>query len=231
MSLKIKEVEVKNGAVFIADVHYKKDNKVFLNFLNELYKNPPSQLFLLGDIFHLLLPFKFLINYNKEAIELINKLSKKTEIYYTPGNHDFNLDSIFENIVVADVFVDKKRGFFLTHGDLTDKDLFYKLYSKLVRNYLGNRFLNILTLNFVNNWLFKKILQKKIKCLKIKNFKEKVFLKTADMNYKVIIEGHYHQNKKFAFKNKIYVNLGAFVCDRSYFVLENNDIKEKIYGN
>jgi UDP-2,3-diacylglucosamine hydrolase len=231
MSLRIKDVCIKEKAVFIADVHYKKGDKRFLNLLKEWIKNPPSQVFFLGDIFHLLLPFKYLISYNKEAIELINDLSKKTEVFYTPGNHDFNISSLFPGVVFADAFVDKKKGIFLTHGDLTDKDRFYKLYVKLIRNYLGNKLLNILTFNFLNNWLFRKILQKKIKCLQIPNFRQKVFLKTADINYKIIVEGHYHQNKKFVFENKTYINLGAFVCNQSYFVFENNDLKELTYGS
>ena len=222
----IKNINLKNGAVFVADVHYKKGDKDFLNLLRLWIKSPPPQVFLLGDIFHLLLPFEFLIRENSEAIELINTLSKKTEVFYTPGNHDFNISSIFPNVTVSDAFVDKEKSIFLTHGDLTDRDIFYKLYVGIIRNYLGNRLLNLLTLNFTNNWLFKKILRKKIKCNKIEEFKEKVFLKTADINYKNVIEGHYHQNRFFDFEDKAYFNLGAFVCDKKYYVYEDNYIKE-----
>jgi len=219
--MRIEKIRVKKGAVFIADVHYKQNNLSFLEFLEHLLKNPPPQLFLVGDIFHLLLPFKFLTEYNKKAIELIEKIALKSEVYYTSGNHDFNLKPIFKNVKVSDAFVDEKNSIFITHGDLTDKDFFYKLYVLLIRNYLGNKLLNYVSFNFVNNWLFKAILRKKVKCLKILDFEAKIKEKIADINYKMIIEGHYHQNKIFDFGDKVYVNLGAFACDKSYFVFEN----------
>lgn len=225
--MKIKNVELKNGAVFIADVHYKKGNKEFLDVLQSFINNPPPQIFFLGDIFHLLLPFNFLIKENIDAINLINQLASKTEVYYTPGNHDFNIEKIFINVVISDAFVDEKKSIFLTHGDLTDKDIFYKLYVLIIRTYLGNQLLNILSLNFINNWLFKKILQKKIKCTKISNFSLKVKSKIADISYKNLIEGHYHQNIFLDFGDKAYFNLGAYVCDKSYFIYEDLAIKEK----
>ncbi len=228
-NLHIKKVSLKEGAVFIADVHYKKGDEKFLSFLESLDENPPSQLFLLGDIFHLLLPFEYLINYNKEAVNLINSIAKKTEVYYAVGNHDFWLDGVFENVTVSDAFVDEKKSIFITHGDLNEKDFFYRIYLKIIRNKNFIRFLNIVSFNFLNNWLFKKILQKKVKCFKISSFKTKIIQKIADINYKMIIEGHYHQNVLYNIKNKTYINLGAFICDRSYYVFRENLLKEKKY--
>jgi UDP-2,3-diacylglucosamine hydrolase len=225
--LNIKEINLKNKAVIIADVHYKSGNEEFLNLLKKWIENPPSQVFFLGDIFHLLLPFKYLINYNKEAIELINKLAEKTEVYYTPGNHDFNISSIFPNVKVADAFVDEEKSVFFTHGDLTDNDIFYRIYVFIIRNYLGNLLLNFFTFNFLNNWLFKKILQKNIKCNKIRAFREKVFSKIADIKYKNVIEGHYHQDVFYDFGDKCYLNVGAYVCNKKYYQIEDYYIKEK----
>jgi len=228
--LKIENVVLKNGAVIIADVHYKKGDDDFLNLLKTWNKNPPSQIFLLGDIFHLLLPFDYLIKYNQEAISLINSLSQKTEIYYTPGNHDFNIRNIFPKILFAQAFFDKEKSIFLTHGDLTDDDVLYHIYEKIIRcNFIENLF-HIITLNFINNWLFKKILQKKIECKKIKNFKNKIKQKIKEYNYDIIIEGHYHQNVILHFNDKQYINLPAFVCNKNYFLiqLENNPIIKEI---
>ena len=228
--MKIENVVLKNGAVIIADVHYKKGDNDFLNLLKTWNKNPPSQIFLLGDIFHLLLPFDYLIKYNQEAISLINSLSQKTEIYYTPGNHDFNIRNIFPKILFAQAFFDKEKSIFLTHGDLTDDDVLYHIYEKIIRcNFIENLF-HIITLNFINNWLFKKILQKKIECKKIKNFKNKIKQKIKEYNYDIIIEGHYHQNVILHFNDKQYINLPAFVCNKNYFLiqLENNPIIKEI---
>ena len=157
--LNIKKINLKDGAVIIADVHYKKGNMEFLNFLKKWIENPPPQVFFLGDIFHLLLPFEFLIKYNQEAIDLINTLSEKTEVYYTPGNHDFNIEKIFPNVKFSEAFIDENKSLFLSHGDLTDTDKRYLFYVKIIRNAYFETLLNIVSLNFINNWLFKKILQ------------------------------------------------------------------------
>lgn len=228
--MKIQKIDLKEKAVIVADVHYKKGDEDFLDLLKKWLENPPPQVFFLGDIFHLLLPFKYLIRYNNEAIELINLLAQKTEVYYTPGNHDFNIESVFKNVKIADAFADEKKSVFLTHGDLTDNDFFYRIYVKIIRNPFLNSLLNILSFNFVNNWLFRKILQKKIKCLKISAFREKVFSKIADIDYKNVIEGHYHQGVEYDFGDKRYFGLGAYVCDKVFYVYENNTLKAE-YGN
>ena len=219
--MKIKDVDIKNGAILIADVHYKKGDKEFLNLLRKWIDNPPSQLFLLGDIFHLLLPFDYLIEYNKEAISLINELSNKTQVFYTYGNHDFGVDYIFPNVVFSDAFVDKKKSIFLTHGDLTSNNFFYKFYASFIRNTFFLKAIHFSSFNFIDNWLFKKVLQKKTYCNEILHFKK--IIKNKRFFFDTIIEGHYHQNKAFEINNKIYINVGAFYCTKSYFLFQLND--------
>jgi UDP-2,3-diacylglucosamine hydrolase len=229
--LKVKKIELKNEAAVIADVHYKKGDTEFLEVLKGWIEHPPPQVFLLGDIFHLLLPFSYLIEYNKEAIDIINSLSVKTDVFYTPGNHDFNIERIFPNVVFADGFLDRKRGVLLTHGDLTDKDFLYRLYVKIIRNKTVEKTLNIISLNFINNWVFKKILSKKTSCKKLENFEKKIKEKLKLYDYGIIIEGHYHQNEILHFHNTEYINLPAFVCTKSYILiqLDNNPIIKEIY--
>ena len=50
---------LKDGAIFIADSHYSKKNEDLYYLLLKLNSSPPSQLFLVGDIFHLLLDFEY----------------------------------------------------------------------------------------------------------------------------------------------------------------------------
>jgi UDP-2,3-diacylglucosamine hydrolase len=221
--MKIKEVEVKNGAVFITDVHYKKGDKKFLDLLTSFIKNPPSQIFFLGDIFHLLLPFEFLYEYNKEAIELINKLSEKTEVYYIYGNHDFCIDEFFPKINFADVFIDKRNSIYLTHGDLDNENLFYRLYSFFIRKRFILKFLNVITFNFLNNYLFKKLLSKKVTC----NY----HISDLHINkpFKYIIIGHYHNFKKIG---NVLI-LSSFFCYKNYYIIQIDkkiNFKEIYYG-
>ena len=78
--------------------------------------------------------------------------------------------------------------------------------------------MNLITLNFINNWIFRKILNKNIKCEKIDNFislAEYKLLQYQDCN--LIIEGHYHQNEIY----KNYINLPSLYCQNSFFQLKN----------
>jgi UDP-2,3-diacylglucosamine hydrolase len=221
--MKIKEVEVKNGAVFITDVHHKKGNKKFLDLLTSFIKNPPPQIFFLGDIFHLLLPFKFLYEYNKDAIKLINRLSEKTKLYYVYGNHDFCIDEFFPKVIFADAFVDKKNSIYISHGDLDTESLVYRFYSFFIRKKFFLKFFNLISFNFINNYLFKKFLNKKIKCnYHLENVKIKKL-------FKCIIIGHYHNFKKF--KN-IFI-LSSFYCSNKYYIIQTDkkiNFKEINYG-
>jgi len=231
--LNIEKINLKNKAIVIADVHYKKGNTEFLNLLKKWIENPPPQVFFLGDIFHLLLPFEFLIKYNQEVIDLINTLSKKTEVYYTPGNHDFNIEKIFPSVKFSEAFIDENKSIFLSHGDLTDTDKKYLFYVKIIRNAYFEMLLNIVSLNFINNWLFKKILQKRIDCKKLPNFEKKIKEKMKNIDFNTIIEGHYHQNRILHVFDKIYINIPAFICTKSYILLQldtNPIIKEIYYG-
>jgi len=215
---------LKEGAVFIADSHYSKQNqdlkKLLLKIKNEEIKT--TQIFLVGDIFHLLLPFRFLIEYNKEIIDLINDLAKTKEIYYFEGNHDFCLDSVFDkNVNVLKEL--KKDGICINHGDIYIKDKFYKFYTKIIRNKIVMDFFNIVSLNFINSWVFKKILNKKVKCDFMKDF-EKLAREKISLYPKciLIIEGHYHQNKTY----KNYINLPSLYCKKSFFQLKNREFHE-----
>ena len=212
---------LKNGAVFIADSHYSKKNEDLYYLLLKLKNKNIPQIFLVGDIFHLLLDFKYLREYNKKVIKLIDEIALNKEVYYFEGNHDFCLDSIFTNVKVLKEL--NKDGICINHGDIYVNDKFYKFYTKFIRNKVTMNIVNIISLNFINNWMFKKILNKKIKC---ENFdfislaKQKL---TFYKNCKLIIEGHYHQNKIY----KNYINLPSLYCQKSYIQFTNNQFIER----
>jgi len=207
---------LKNGAIFIADSHYSKKNEDLYYLLQKLNSSPPSQLFLVGDIFHLLLDFEYLKEYNKKVIDLINEISKKSEVFYFEGNHDFCLDGVFDKSVK--ILKELKRdGICINHGDIYVDDIFYKIYTKIIRNKKFMKIMNIITLNFINNWLFKSILSKKIKCEKISDFKKLANYKISIKDCDFIIEGHYHQNQFY----KNYLNLPSLYCQKEYIKFQN----------
>ena len=63
---------------------------------------------------------------------------------------------------------------------------------------------------------------------KIDNFKEKIEQRMANFSADIIIEGHWHQGVSFEVKNKFYINLPSFACERSFFMLEYRDYKIQI---
>jgi UDP-2,3-diacylglucosamine hydrolase len=213
---------LKNGAVFIADSHYYHSNETLYTLLVEFEKTPPSQLFLVGDIFQLLLDFPYLIEYNKKVIDLINSIAKKCEVYYFEGNHDFCLDGIFSKDVVLLKEL-KKNGICINHGDIYLNDKLYKFYTKIIRKKWFIKFINIASFNFINNWLFKKIITKNIRCDRMDSFEKLAKIKIKlYKNCKFIIEGHYHQN--MIYNN--YINLPSLYCQNSYLRYENKEFIE-----
>ena len=108
------ENSIANEAVFVADVHYNYKRKEFESFLKNLLKNPPPQLFLLGDIFDFLSnEIDYFKKINKTLINLINELSKKTQIFYFEGNHDFNLKDLFSKEISIYPISNQPQIFFL----------------------------------------------------------------------------------------------------------------------
>jgi len=215
---------LKDEAIFIADSHYSKQNEKLYTLLLKIKNNEikTKQIFLVGDIFHLLLDFRYLIEYNKKVINLIDEIGLSKEVYYFEGNHDFCLNGIFKNVKILKEL--KKDGICINHGDIYIKDKFYKFYTRFIRNKISMSIVNVITLNFINNWMFKKLINKKIKCEKMEYFEKLAQEKISfyqDCN--LIIEGHYHQNKIY----KNYINLPSLYCQNSFLYLKNGQFIEK----
>ena len=228
-------IVIKEGAIFIADSHENENRKNFLRFLYALksgeIKTP--QLFLMGDMFDFLAAqCEFFVKFYEPYIDVINEISKKTEIYYFEGNHDFNLAPLFKNVKTYPIgaqpvkFASKcQKCVFIAHGDI-----FLPLVSKYALRFLRIEFF-LKTMNFFDKFLnfrlSKRILNKlkrKILDYKIPNFKElaeaKVYRYNGLCKADIVIEGHYHQGDIFELDSQKYVNVPSFACEQSYFIVE-----------
>ncbi len=229
MNIALQQI-VKEDSIFVADSHYNSNRQELRQFLLQIKSGEikTNQLFLMGDIFDFLSnEISYFKEQNKEIINFINELSKKIEIIYLEGNHDFNLQKLFPNILVIPRqkqpficnYKDKKIA--LAHGDIF-MNFKYNLFTKIIRNKLILVFLNIID---KNNWLTKKInnwlLEKNIfnKCTDFEKFakKRKTFY---SKNIDIIIEGHFHYGKQY----ENYINIPSLACDKQYFI-----IKDKIF--
>ncbi|MCV6607258.1 MAG: metallophosphoesterase [Campylobacterales bacterium] len=224
-----------DGAIFIADSHYSPKNPKFLDFLQKVDRGEikTPQLILLGDNFDLLIPrIKKTVENNQEPIELIQKISKKIEVVYFEGNHDFLLKGLFKNAKVFSffqqpiIFEGNGKSFLISHGDKSNNTK-HTITTTLFRNIIIVNFLDFFTLNFLNNNYINNLtekLQKKNICSKIKNFQEIIEkrLSKTDFNVNYVIEGHFHQGVSFDTEKYKYLNIESFACSKSYIVVEFN---------
>lgn len=231
--------QIKDGAFFISDSHYRPADDTLLHLLKKLIISPPIQVFLMGDIFHLLIGH--IPSSQKENVlllKLINELSDQTEVFYFEGNHDFGIDGfllpkvkIYPRSLQPALFCYKERYFLLAHGDI----FLTKGYNAYIQT-LSNPFcLSILKIiDRVSLGLIYKIISKKINKNPINKFNlsNKDFEKFAQMRFDKyyhfakknhfkqidgIIEGHFHIGKNF----QNYFSLPSFYCDKIGFVIQS----------
>lgn len=229
MSLKIKE-----GAIFIADAHESQKRKDFYELLCAIKEKKiiTTQLFLMGDIFDLLVgKVQNCVNKNKQYIELLDDIATEIEVFYFEGNHDFCLEDIFSYVKVfpiqnqpVEFFLENGQSALLSHGDKYG-DKKHQVYTSIIRSpklLLFLNFLDILTRNFISNYIERRLLQKNI-CTTIKDF-EQIAQRNIDLyvekKYDFILEGHFHQNRQFQVNEMIYINFSSFACNQSYFIVK-----------
>ncbi len=209
-------IQIEDGAIFIADSHYPHYGDEFLTILKKLDRQEikTTQLFLMGDNFDLLFGYnEYIQTFSKDAIELLQKLSKIIEIYYFEGNHDFCLKDIFGDIHIyprdkqpVTFRLDKKR-VSLSHGDRYATGFGYDLYCKILRNKTTLTLLKPFEKAIINHRM-KKLSQKNI-CHTFNGFEKRVeqILKNYT-SMDLVIEGHFHQAKIVG----NYISLPSLAC-------------------
>lgn len=225
------DFRIKDGAIFVADVHYAPYRTQFLGFLKELIAKKPSQLFLLGDIFDFLSSqISYSIAQNMALIDEINRASKTIEIFYFEGNHDFNLKNLFPNVTIfsrkeqpAIFFYDSQK-IAISHGDIYSNWL-HEIYFFCVSKKELLKLLELVDTRLLQNKASKMLyrwLEKKKICKSI-DINKKLILKRIK-NYlecDQIIEGHFHTKLDLSVDKKRYIAISAFACNRSSFVVES----------
>lgn len=225
--------EILDGAIFIADAHENEKRDNFWRFLSDIESKKilPTQLFLMGDMFDLLVgEITATHKFAQKYIDKLEILAKNFPIFYFEGNHDFNLKSLFKNVKIfsfkhqPQTFYTPAGNILLSHGDKYG-NFFYKSYTYFIRNTITSSSLNFLNeclKGAISSYIINNQYKKNI-CNKIDNFEEKILSKLKyypTENIKAIFEGHYHQNQNFLHENVSYYNFSSFACDKSYFVVQ-----------
>ena len=221
--------QIKELALFIADAHYPHHGDTFLTLLKNIesqnIKTP--QIFLMGDIFDLLFGYnEYIKSFSEEGIELLQKLSKKIEIVYLEGNHDFCLQEIFPNIKVYKReqqpihYKLNHQDVYLSHGDKYETGFGYNLYSKLLRNKTLLTTLRPFEKQIINHRMGK-LKVKKI-CGDFQGFKKKFdAIRSHYPKDSLIIEGHFHQ----ALQHENYISLPSLACQGKVAVVRDGEIE------
>ena len=227
------------GALFVADAHYNPLGRTeLIGFLEAIASgriNPP-QLFLMGDIADILMgPLKFTQVRNRLLIERVNRIADRgVEVWFFEGNHDFLLKGVFSDRVNRVAFCDQPAEFemgskraILMHGDFRVARR-YQIYSAIIRHPVGLMLIHLLSFNFLNNHLVKRMerhLQAKNICHPIAGFEQKRSNALQDRAKRtdIVIEGHFHQSCQFKIGAATYYNLPAFACGQRYSEVESTD--------
>jgi UDP-2,3-diacylglucosamine hydrolase len=228
------KIELQSGAIFIADAHENAHRfylKEFLDSLDSGQIPTPSQLFLMGDIFDLLVgEVSYTHKIHSQIISRLESLAQKIPIYYLEGNHDFNLHKLFLHVKVISIqdqplHVKTPKGdLLLWHGDKYGS-FSHRFYTKIIRNSFLLQSLNFVDKIFkfgISRAILKNLAQKSI-CRKIENFKEKTTLRLNQYPKKsvwAVGEGHFHQGWEGMVGEVYYINFPSFACERSYFVVQ-----------
>ena len=211
---------IKPGAIFIGDAHAGPSRPQFLKFLRALCSTQslPPQIFMMGDMFDFLANTTYVQRFYEEEIALINELSRKCEIFYFEGNHDFNLREIFPRAKVypnaaqpAKFICESGEAVQIAHGDLFLPRLTqFALLSLRNRTFL--KFMDLLdrALKFKISEMILKSQEGKNLYKKMPNFKDIIAPKIDFYTANLIIEGHYHQDEILYFGEKKYINLCSF---------------------
>lgn len=211
---------INQGAIFISDAHAGASRAQFSKFLRALRsaQSLPPQIFMMGDMFDFLANTTYVQRFYEDEIALINELSRKCEIFYFEGNHDFNLREIFPRAKVypnaaqpVKFMSESGEAVQIAHGDLFLPRLTqFALLS--LRNRAFLKFMDLLdrALKFKISKMILKSQEGKNLYKKMPNFKDIIAPKIDFYAANLIIEGHYHQDEILYFGEKKYINLCSF---------------------
>ena len=226
-------LNLQDQAIFIADSHYNKNRISFATILDDILNNKikTTQLFFMGDMFDFLSDeIDYFKTINDNVVQKINNLSNKVEIIYLEGNHDFNLSKIFPNVKVIKreqqpLIIEYNDEYIaLSHGDIFTPTL-YNIFTSVIRNKYFLKFLNIIDIsNFISKYFENKLIDKTI-CHKMEEFqlfaKNRINLYQKYDAISFIIEGHFHQGKRYL----NYINIPSLACDDNFTKVSIVDFK------
>nr|WP_267891648.1 metallophosphoesterase [Helicobacter heilmannii] len=215
------------NALFIADAHHQQGMRDLPHFLEYLRAHPPSQLFLMGDIFQICVG-TIKPTHNLEVLEQIESLSHHIPVFYFEGNHDFGLSNvpqlrhitIYKRSAQPVIFGHQNQFYALAHGDLF-LGFGYGFYIRALANPLSLKTLGLLShIKPLYRAISTPLYAKKIKTypksaldfIHFAKVRLEHYAKESPKLLAGVIEGHFHIGR--IFKDPLYISLPSFYCTR-----------------
>lgn len=244
---------------FISDVHIQTPDdeaaELFVKFLNICLKDRVQRVFLLGDIFDLMVGSyeEYKLKY-KRIFEYIESLVHQgTQVYYFEGNHDFHLKRLFEGVgknknvdnpiqyVKGDFYIKTPQGRLahISHGDdMEIENTSYKVYKALI----NNRFVELLTeqvfgFSFVENLgtkasadskkrNYERYSKEQQQSVVRDKFRRSAEVLASKIRVDLIIAGHSHYRDDYQTSNGTrYVNNGYALQSQSFICSDENGVR------
>lgn len=211
--------------LIFSDIHFGDKRLSSLHLLhNLLLTETYDRLILNGDIIDLWLSNCMEI-FKSGFLSFIEQIAKIKEVIWIIGNHDYKImcecfKSKMPSVKVAEFFemIDGGKKFLFLHGNQVynqkDQSFFAKFTSKL--NYFVWKKFNIDIQEKINDTKY---------YLKYANKKREKIIKIYGHDVDIIISGHTHNIGHIIFNGIELFDLGAFIKQNSYAIIENGILK------
>ncbi|NOY05020.1 MAG: UDP-2,3-diacylglucosamine diphosphatase [Chlorobi bacterium] len=230
---------------FISDVHLgfmsleeeRSKEDLLLNLLAEITEKN-GDLFILGDLFDFWYEYRHVVprGFHRTLAALDRLTSSGARVEYLIGNHDFAVGDFFRtelNIPVhrrdLELYLQNKR-LYLYHGDgLAASDTGYRFLKRILHNPIAQ---------FVFRWIHPDI---GFRLARLSSHTSRNYTGQKDFGpsdgileeakkrindgFDVVIMGHRHVPSFQRIEDGCYINLGAWLDDAPYAVLEHGEIR------
>lgn len=231
---------------FFSDVHLglsskeedKRKERQLVHFL-EMVERDAQEVFIVGDLFDYWFEYKSVVP--KGYFRLFTKLADLTEsgikISYVAGNHDFWLQSYFQDELGIQIFLEPiertihGKRFYIHHGDgLLKNDTGYRILKKILRSRI-NIFLFSLLHPDLTGWIARWSSGKSRQHVGKRTFEEHDMVEFAEKKiqegFDYVIMGHNHVPLYRNIGRGTYVNLGDWIFENTYAVFDGAKLELK----
>lgn len=237
-------------AFFISDIHIgggdrseeqKKVQKLtsFFDYINK----PDNRLYIIGDLFDFWFEYKYAVpNQNYRILfELTKLIDNNVEVHFLPGNHDSWIKNFFRDqvgiIVHPEVYTTEihSKKIYLFHGDgISKKDVGYRFLKKVFRNRINIFLYGLLhpDLGIPLARLMSSTSRKHTADLVLDDEDDYLDFARDKFNkgFDYVIVGHSHRPVLENIDHHVFLNLGDWIKNFSYGMLEDGELTLKFWN-